>query len=98
MAIGMITAMTGVTMTGNRQNTMHPMRPLLVTLAVMALLCLSGVAFAQDIMLEDTLTAEIEKPQAFYVLRATQLEYEAMEPKDSFLPELYETVVQDPFE
>lgn len=54
-------------------------------------------AFAQDIQLEDVVTAEIEMPEAFYVLRASRLHYEAMEPRDSFLPELYETVEKEPF-
>lgn len=52
---------------------------------------------AQDIQLEDVVTAEIEMPEAFYVLRASRLHYEAMEPRDSFLPELYETVEKEPF-
>lgn len=56
-----------------------------------------AIAAAQDIFLEDIVTAEIEKPQAFYVLRASDLEYESMEPQDSFLPELYETVDRAPF-
>lgn len=57
----------------------------------------TGVAFAQDIQLEDVVTAEIEMPEAFYVLRASQLHYEEMEPRESFLPELYETVEKEPF-
>lgn len=54
-------------------------------------------AFAQDIVLEDVVTAEIEKPQAFYVLRASELEYESMSLEESFLPELYATVESAPF-
>ena len=56
-----------------------------------------SLGLAQDIVLEDIVTAEIEKPQAFYVLRASDLDYESMEPRDSFLPELQETVEHDPF-
>lgn len=60
-------------------------------------LMISADALAQDIQLEDIVTAEIEMPEAFYVLRASRLHYEAMEPRDSFLPELYETVEKEPF-
>lgn len=66
-------------------------------LGVALVLLMPTVAFAQDIVLEDIVTAEIEKPQAFYVLRASDLEYEGMEPQESFLPELYETVERAPF-
>lgn len=57
----------------------------------------ASLALAQDIILEDVVTAEIEKPQAFYVLRASELEYESMEPRESFLEELYQSVEQTPF-
>lgn len=61
------------------------------------LLSMPLLASAQDIILEDVVTAEIEKPQAFYVLRASSLEYEGTKPEESFLPELYETVENPPF-
>lgn len=57
----------------------------------------ASLALAQDIILEDVVTAEIEKPQAFYVLRASELEYESMEPRESFLEELYQSVEHAPF-
>lgn len=68
-------------------------------LVIVTVLCVQYPlsAFAQDIILEDTVTAEIEKPQAFYVLRASELEYEGMKPEESFLEELYETVEKAPF-
>lgn len=72
-------------------------RILLAVSVVLAALSLGSSAFAQDIILEDTVTAEIEKPQAFYVLRASDLEYEGMEPRESFLQELYNTVDEAPF-
>lgn len=65
--------------------------------ATLVVLMISAGASAQDIQLEDIVTAEIEMPEAFYVLRASRLHYEAMEPRDSFLPELYETVEKEPF-
>lgn len=61
------------------------------------LLMTGSSAFAQDIVLEDIVTAEIEKPQAFYVLRASDLEYESMTLEESFLPELFATVENAPF-
>lgn len=72
----------------------HRMMTAIVTLS---LVVPSGVALAQDIILEDVVTAEIEKPQAFYVLRASELEYEGMKPEESFLEELYKTVEKPPF-
>lgn len=60
---------------------------------------LAGTASAQDVIQLDDLevTGEIEKPEAFYVLRASDLEYESLEMEDSFLPELYDTVEEEPF-
>lgn len=59
----------------------------------------SGVAWGQDVIQLDDLevTGEIEKPEAFYVLRASDLEYESLEMEDSFLQELYDTVEEEPF-
>lgn len=92
----MVGMMMAGTMTGKHQ---APKRVVCVFLAfVVAIgLLLPSLASAQDIQLEDVVTAEIEMPEAFYVLRASRLHYEAMEPRDSFLPELYETVEKEPF-
>lgn len=62
-------------------------------------LAMAGTASAQDVIQLDDLevTGEIEKPEAFYVLRASDLEYESLEMEDSFLPELYDTVEEEPF-
>lgn len=72
-------------------------RFLLALSLVLTFVGFGTAAFAQDIILEDVVTAEIEKPQAFYVLRASDLEYEGMEPRESFLEELYRTVDEAPF-
>lgn len=87
------------TMIGDRRARTASKRTLSVLLAFgLALgLMLPSLASAQDIQLEDVVTAEIEMPEAFYVLRASRLHYEAMEPRESFLPELYETVEKEPF-
>ena len=47
----------------------------------------------------DALVVEgrIQKPEAFYILQPTNLNYEAAELEDSFLPELYRTVRHEPF-
>ena len=60
-------------------------------------LAMPSIAAAQDIILEEVVTAEIEKPQAFYVLRASDVQYEGMEPEETFLPELFESVEKAPF-
>jgi hypothetical protein len=39
----------------------------------------------------------IEKPEAFYILQHAQLNYEKLKPKQSFIPELLETVDEKPF-
>lgn len=87
------------TMTGKQCVHRAPTRVLrvLLALAIALGLMLPSLVSAQDIQLEDVVTAEIEMPEAFYVLRASRLHYEAMEPRDSFLPELYETVENEPF-
>ena len=61
---------------------------------------LAGSAWAQMRVLEldeDVLTGEIEKPEAFYLLRASSLTYDTIEPESSFLEELYLTVEEPPF-
>lgn len=60
----------------------------------------SGSAFAQQgvINLDETvIKGRIEKPEAFYILQHAQLNYEKLKPKQSFIPELLETVDEKPF-
>ena len=47
---------------------------------------------------EEIIEGRIEKPEAFYILRPTNLEYEAATAEESFLPELLETVNEPLFQ
>lgn len=40
---------------------------------------------------------EIDKPEAFYILRASSLDYENIEPVESFLDEMYRSTQEAPF-
>ena len=73
-------------------------------LAVVAALVVTGVSlgsgFAQKgvINLDETvIKGRIQKPEAFYILQHASLNYESLEPKKSFIPELLDTVEEDPF-
>lgn len=57
-------------------------------------------SFAQKgvINLDETvIKGRIQKPEAFYILQNANLSYEALEPKKTFIPELLESVEEDPF-
>jgi hypothetical protein len=47
----------------------------------------------------DAITVEgrIQKPQAFYILQRSQLNFEELNRTDSFLPKVVKSVDQDPF-
>ena len=47
----------------------------------------------------DALTVEgkIQKPQAFYILQRSQLNFEELNRTDSFLPKVIKSVDRDPF-
>ncbi len=58
-------------------------------------LALSTSALGQGqviIFEEESIEGEIEKPEAFYILSPSNLEYEPVNPEESFLDELDETV------
>ena len=60
----------------------------------------SATASAQQgvINLDETvIKGRIQKPEAFYILQHANLNYRALEPKPSFLPELLRTVKEEPF-
>ena len=60
----------------------------------------SSAAWSQDevyVFEEETIQGTIEKPEAFYILSPSNLDYEALEAEESFLEELYETVEDAPF-
>ncbi len=46
---------------------------------------------------DEVIEGRIEKPEAFYILQPTNLNYEAAELEESFIPELLDTVEEDPF-
>ena len=63
-------------------------------------LATSATASAQQgvINLDETvIKGRIQKPEAFYILQHANLNYRALEPKPSFLPELLRTVKEEPF-
>lgn len=46
---------------------------------------------------EEIVEGRIEKPEAFYILQPTNLNYEHVELQQSFIPELLDTVRESPF-
>ncbi len=59
-----------------------------------------SVASAQQgvINLDETvIKGRIQKPEAFLVIKNASLNYKSLDPKKSFIPELLETIKQDPF-
>ncbi|MBA2662520.1 MAG: hypothetical protein H0U74_09520 [Bradymonadaceae bacterium] len=59
----------------------------------------SSPAYAQRVIEFEEIVVEgrIQKPEAFYILQHANLNYEALNPKPSFLKELLETVEDDLF-
>lgn len=59
------------------------------------LILFSGTAWAQGRVIifdEEAIEGEIEKPEAFYILSPSNLEYEPVDPERSFLEALDESV------
>lgn len=76
------------------------LRLALVALAFVGTLSMSTSAFAQQgvIDLEETvIKGRIQKPEAFYILQHANLDYEPFDKKPTFIPELLETVKEEPF-
>ncbi len=46
---------------------------------------------------EITVEGRIQKPQAFYILPRSNLDYEALDRQESFLPEIDVSLDKDPF-
>lgn len=59
----------------------------------------SPVAAQQGVInLDETvIKGRIQKPEAFYILQNANLNYEALKPKPTFIPELLKTVREEPF-
>ena len=74
------------------------MRMILV-LAFVALVVTPAVAQDNRILVleDEVIEGRIEKPEAFYILQPTNLNYENAELTESFLPDLYRTVIEEPF-
>lgn len=76
------------------------MRALLIVLSLTAL---PGYAFGQTaerkvIRLEAIkVEGRIQKPQAFYILQRSNLNFEGLELKQSFIPKIIESVKKAPF-
>lgn len=50
------------------------------------------------ITLEETvIEGRVQKPEAFYILQRSNLNYNALEPKKSFVPKILDTVKGKPF-
>lgn len=46
---------------------------------------------------EQVIEGRIQKPEAFYILQRSNLNYDALEPKRSFVPRILDTVKKSPF-
>lgn len=74
-----------------------------VILATLLGLLLSAPALAQNRngrileLDEEIIEGRIEKPEAFYILQPTNLDYQQTDLQESFLPELLRTVESAPF-
>jgi hypothetical protein len=76
----------------------------LLAALVMAALLWSGLASAQsrntlnfDDDEEIVIRGEVDKPEAFYILAPSNLNYQTIDPETSFLDELYETTEEESF-
>lgn len=47
---------------------------------------------------EEKLEGRLQKPEAFYILQHASLNYERLDPRDSFIPELVKSVKEEAFE
>lgn len=44
-----------------------------------------------------TVEGEVQKPEAFYILQRSELDFRGLEPKKSFIPLILESVEKEPF-
>ncbi len=73
--------------------------------ALLASLALAGVAHAQatgkkkKVIRLDAITVEgrIQKPQAFYILQRSNLNFDELNKSESFVPKVEKSVEKDPF-
>jgi hypothetical protein len=71
---------------------------------ILVFLLLATPAFAEDapkkrVLKLDEVTVEgrIQKPQAFFILQRSNLNFDQLEKKDSFLPKIQKSCEKDPF-
>jgi len=68
-----------------------------LTFGLMLVIPLGAMAQNRVIVIdEEQLTVELEKPEAFYILSPSNLDYQAVNPEASFLDALYETLEDAP--
>lgn len=84
----------------------HPLIALLLAAAagLLALGLAPGEAAAQGKgqprvieLQEEVIKGRVQKPEAFYILQHASLNYERLDVKETFIPELVETVRREPF-
>lgn len=46
---------------------------------------------------EEVIEGRVHKPEAFYILQRSNLNYNALEPRKTFIPKILETVKKEPF-
>ena len=76
------------------------MRQLILRMSVCAtILAVPALAISQNVIVfeEETITGEIEKPEAYYILSPSNLEYEPAPAQESFMDALWGTVEDVPF-
>jgi hypothetical protein len=76
------------------------MKACIMTVVIASIMVIAGSAWAQRgvINLDETvIKGRIEKPEAFYILQHANLNYEKLQPKQTFIPELLQSVDQKPF-
>jgi hypothetical protein len=76
----------------------------LVVLGLLVLLCAPGTVQAKDVGKRKVIRLEaikvegrIRKPQAFYFLQRSNLNFEALELRQSFIPKIIDSIEGTPF-
>jgi len=75
-------------------------KSLIVAASSLVVLFIASTAQAQNqvyVFEEETIQGSIEKPEAFYILSPSSLNYESVPAEETFLPELYDTLEESSF-
>ena len=73
---------------------------LFLSLTVAVFLSFTSSVVAQELVIvvpDDHIQAETEKPEAFYILSPSDLEYESIPPEEAFLEEIYNSLESTSF-